>query len=595
MQNFRPRKKLKYVSYSRRLLVAMLAITIVVAAVIGGMLCELAMRMIQNMETTLTQKNMQIVGENLSGGLTSVEDYSAEVIASEAMNAAIKAGEDKNGKLESYLRRRTETVGNSSSLKMKFLNVYLENGVSCEQNSNLPYSDYESCVAYLLENGYVTEERYTPLTWVESVDIRDISGKMVNTCVWIRFLYDGVSMDKIGLVVGGLEASAFKNIFGVFDHAYFYQANGNLLSYKGEGVLQEGFPEELEQQIQSEGSKIKTVSWENEEADMQVCYWKDSYYSLYLLVPGGESQEEISALRALYIKASIFIILAGVAIGTIVNYFLSKNLSRSILSLKDVVQQVYEGDLEARYVPDTNDEVAYLGRHVNDMLDSIEEFYEAQERDELAKKDLEIQLLQSQINPHLLYNTFNSVALAVRNKESEKAEEMLFTLSDFLRASLSKGNMLVPLRVELEAVKKYIRIQQLAGHKDIRLMLDVPKELEELLVIRTTLQPIVENAVIHGLSGYRDDGEICITARLLGVPECLVILVRDNGIGIEPEELAELNESINRKNYSMMRKNYGMYNVNWRLKYKWNSEAYGISVMSEVSEFTEVKIVMPKA
>ena len=155
--------------------------------------------------------------------------------------------------------------------------------------------------------------------------------------------------------------------------------------------------------------------------------------------------------------------------------------------------------------------------------------------------------------------------------------------------------MLVPLRVELEAVKKYIRIQQLAGHKDIRLMLDVPKELEELLVIRTTLQPIVENAVIHGLSGYRDDGEICITARLLGVPECLVILVRDNGIGIEPEELAELNESINRKNYSMMRKNYGMYNVNWRLKYKWNSEAYGISVMSEVSEFTEVKIVMPKA
>ena len=305
-------------------------------------------------------------------------------------------------------------------------------------------------------------------------------------------------------------------------------------------------------------------------------------------------QTELQDLTRWYILCSIIVIGAGVLAGTLVNYFLTKSLSRSIHSLTDTVQRVDKGELNARFEhPTRNDEITYLGEHFNHMLDSLDRIYAEQEQEALGRKDLEIQLLQSQINPHLLYNTLNSVALAVRNDEQQTAQDLLYTLSDFIRLSLSNGHSVVTLATELELLKKYILLQKMASHRDIKLDIEVPEELLSAKVIRTSLQPIVENAVLHGFTGYRNDGCIQIRVVLAEDRNTMDIYIRDNGLGIDEETLAELNGTINKKDYKEMCSHFGLYNVNWRIKYTWGSEDYGITIDSEESDYTEVRIHLP--
>jgi two-component system sensor histidine kinase YesM len=226
------------------------------------------------------------------------------------------------------------------------------------------------------------------------------------------------------------------------------------------------------------------------------------------------------------------------------------------------------------------------------MLDQLEESYKTRERDALEKNVLEIRLLQSQMNPHLLYNTLNSVALAIKHNDSEKAEQLIFTLSNFFRLSLSKGSAKIALETELEIIRNYIHIQNLARHKSIVLREEIPENFKTYKMLCMTILPIVENSVIHGLSGYRDDGEIIVRCNIEYQTNTLIITVRDNGVGIEENELKELNQNIDIKNRAKDQKSFGLYNVNWRIKNEFGMH-YGISISSEISDYTEVRIALP--
>lgn len=594
MRRFTNSTPSRYIPYSMRLLAAMLVVTVVVATVIGLALCQVALYLIQEMESTLTQKNIQIIGENLNRSLASVDKFSAE-IASSAYVQALRSDETIHSTqpgLSSYLERQVADAYENYAIHANFVNLYMKSGLNCIQYKNLPYTDFEDCVQYYLNQNAIKNSRYTPMTWVSCTQLQDLSGKTINSLIWIRFLYDSLSGEKIGILVGGVNETIFKDFFGILPHAYLCQGSGTILSSTDSDFFPSGVSPELQNAIQSKQPQISIISW----APLNQCFffWKDVYYSLLLIVPETSIQQDMTNLTGWYTTCTLVIILIGVLIGTLINYYLSKRLSHSILSLRDTVQQVDHGDLSARYtIPSQHDEISYLGEHFNHMLDSLDRIYVNQERDALARKDLEIQLLQSQINPHLLYNTLNSVALAIRNDQRQTAEDLLFTLSDFIRLSLSKGQYTVPLSTELQLLQKYILLQKLASHRDIRLEIDVPDPLLSAVVIRTSLQPIVENSVLHGLSGYRTDGIIRVTGRSSEDRNTMTLSVWDNGLGIEPDKLDQLNQTINTKNYHDMCSHFGLYNVNWRIKYTWGSEAYGITLHSEVTDYTEVTMTLP--
>lgn len=598
MRPFSKTEKPRFIPFSKRLLSAMMVVTIIVAAVIGIALCQTALNLIHDMESTLVQKNVQIIGQNMSRTMESVDEFALKIVTSESVQMFCKSQTSSASKeyntsvLSVFLERQVQKSHNDHRFNANFLNVYAKNGMSQIQFENLPYSDYDSCIRYYENMEIISNDRYTPMTWVDCVQLKDASGKSVNSLIWIRFLYDSVTMEKIGVVVGGINESVFKDIFSVLPHAYLCQADGKVLSATDSEMYGESLPENIRSQILKSNVAVNSIKTETMEES--VCFWKDAYFSMMLIVPETTLQAEMQNMTRWYILCSIVIIGVGVLLGTMVNYFLTKSLSKSILSLKDTVQRVDQGELSARFDNTThNDEITYLGEHFNHMLDSLNRIYAEQEQEALGRKDLEIQLLQSQIDPHLLYNTLNSVALAVRNDEQQTAQDLLYTLSDFIRLSLSRGHSTVTLATELELLKKYILVQKLASHRDIQLDIDVPEELLSALVIRTSLQPIVENAVLHGLAGYRDDGCIQIRAVLSENQNTMDIYIRDNGLGIEPDQLEELNRTINKKDYKEMCSHFGLYNVNWRIKYTWGSEEFGITIKSEESDYTEVKMHLP--
>jgi len=595
MKLFFKTRNQRFIPYSRRLLSAMMVVTIIVASIIGVTLCQIAVHLIHNTESALVQKNMQMVSQNMGRAMEVADAFAVDITSSGFLRSLCledSVTKESLEDLEAYLEHQVQLSEKEYGIHASFINVYLKNGVSHSLLGKLPYTDYESCVQYYEELGYISPGKYTPMTWVDSVQHQDISGKKINSVVWIRFVYDSITMEKIGVVVGGISEAVFKDIFGIFPHAYLYQENGKILSSTDAEMLSDIVDAELLSQINSAHTPIGTVY--SASLKQRICFWKDSYFSFILVVPERTLQTELQDLTRWYVLWSIVVIAVGVLSGTLVNYFLTKRLSKSIYLLTDTVQRVDRGELGTRFEhPMQNDEIAYLGEHFNHMLDSLERIYEEQEREALGRKDLEIQLLQSQINPHLLYNTLNSVALAVRNDEQQTAQDLVYTLSDFIRLSLASGHSTVTLAAELELLKKYILVQKLASHRNILLDIQVPEELLSAIVIRTSLQPIVENAVLHGLAGYRDDGCIQIRAKLNHEDNTMDVYIRDNGLGIDEDTLVELNRAINKKDYKEMCSHFGLYNVNWRIKYTWGSEEYGITIDSEESDYTEVKIHLP--
>ena len=382
--------------------------------------------------------------------MESVDEFALGIVTSEPVQMFCKSQTEGASKeyntamLSLSLERQVQRSHNDYRFNANFLNLYAKNGMSEIQFENLPYSDYESCIRYYEDMEIISNDRYTPMTWVDCVKLKDASGKSVNSLIWIRFLYDSVTMEKIGIVVGGINESVFKDIFSVLPHAYLCQADGKVLSAADNHMYGEVLPENVRSQILQSNVAVDSVKTDTMEGS--VCFWKDAYFSMMLIVPETTLQAEMQNMTHWYILCSIVIIGVGVLLGTMVNYFLTKSLSKSILSLKDTVQRVDQGELNARFDNAThNDEITYLGEHFNHMLDSLERIYAEQEQEALGRKDLEIQLLQSQINPHLLYNTLNSVALAVRNDEQQTAQDLLYTLSDFIRLSLSNGHSVVTL------------------------------------------------------------------------------------------------------------------------------------------------------
>ena len=595
MKLFSKTRRQRFIPYSKRLLTAMMVVTIIVASIIGIALCQVAIHLIHDMESTLVQKNMQMVAQNMSKAAEVADEFAIDVTSSVLVRNLCQQDnvtDEALRELDAYLEHQVQQSEKGYNIHASFINVYLKNGISYSMFENLPYTDYEGCVQYYEEMGCIAPDKYTPMTWVESVQHQDISGKTINSVVWIRFVYDSISMEKLGVVVGGINESVFKDVFGIFPHAYLCQKNGIILSATDSEMFSGSVDKQLLWQINHANAAIGTET--SIDLKQRVCFWRDSYFSFVLVVPETTLQTELQDLTRWYVLCSIIVIGAGVMAGTLVNYFLTKRLSKSLYSLTDTVQRIDKGELGARFRhPTQNDEIAYLGEHFNHMLDSLNRIYAEQEQEALGRKDLEIQLLQSQINPHLLYNTLNSVALAVRNDEQQTAQNLVYTLSDFIRLSLSNGHATVTLATELELLKKYILVQKLASHRNILLDIQVPEELMSAIVIRTSLQPIVENAVLHGFAGYRDDGCIQIRAEMDDDAKTMDIYIRDNGLGIDEDTVTELNRSINKKDYKEMCSHFGLYNVNWRIKYTWGSEEYGITIESEESDYTEVKIHLP--
>jgi sensor histidine kinase YesM len=235
---------------------------------------------------------------------------------------------------------------------------------------------------------------------------------------------------------------------------------------------------------------------------------------------------------------------AMLVLGVIV-YVVTKRITQPLRLMAQTMARVEHGDLSVR-VPDTaaTHELGRLSRVFNTMLDSLErlitQVYEAQ----LREKDAQLLALQAQINPHFLFNTLNSMRALSRRGRVDTVATMAESLAELFRYSMSNWNELVPLREELLHIDNYVMIQRARFGERIRYLCAVPEELQDVLVVRLALQPLVENAIAHGLQRRSGGLEVTVHGRVEGGG--LALAVADNGGGIDIVTLTRIKAALER-------------------------------------------------
>ena len=212
------------------------------------------------------------------------------------------------------------------------------------------------------------------------------------------------------------------------------------------------------------------------------------------------------------------------------------------------------------------------------------------EREQKKLRKAEFEVLQAQINPHFLYNTLDAIVWSAEAGNQKQVVKMVGSLSDFFRTSLNKGKEIVTIKEELQHVRSYLEIQQIRYMDILSYDIDVAEDIFGYVIPKITIQPIVENALYHGIKNKRGGGKILVTGRDLG--NYIYISVKDNGIGIEEKRLAEIRDSLEKDNLTDGQV-YGLYNVNERIKLEFGDE-YGLSIESMYGEYTAVNIKLPK-
>ena len=273
----------------------------------------------------------------------------------------------------------------------------------------------------------------------------------------------------------------------------------------------------------------------------------------------------------------------------LLSYYIPLSITRPIRKLSEVTDQVAKGNLTVRSDVKTGMEVSTLSNSLNTMIDKINERLEQITKEQVRLRKAEFELLQSQINPHFLYNTLDAIIWLAEAGEQKKVVSMVGNLSEFFRTSLNQGKDIISIREEIQHVRSYLEIQQVRYQDILKYEIQVPKELNKYMIPKITIQPLVENALYHGIKNKRGPGRITVGAKR--EEEYFVIFIEDNGIGINKERLEQVRNKILYKT-SAGNDIYGLYNVNERIRLNFG-EKYGISIESIYGEKTTVSIILP--
>ncbi|MFC4099298.1 cache domain-containing sensor histidine kinase [Paenibacillus xanthanilyticus] len=348
-----------------------------------------------------------------------------------------------------------------------------------------------------------------------------------------------------------------------------------------------------------------TFSQEAGGTDLQFIYQRSPFtnWTTVGVFPVADTVQENKDLN-LYLVSFVFIVCM---LGIAASYYLSHSISRPISQLASLMRKVEDGNLHIRINGTRQDEVGMLGQSFNTMLTQINRLIGQVGEEQRQKREAELRSLQAHIQPHFLYNTLDTIQWLARKDGAREAAEVVESLSRLFRIGLSKGQEMITLGEELAHIRSYLNIQQTRYKEKLHYAIEVDEEaFGHWFVPKVFLQPIVENAIYHGIKERRGPGLITIRASAHG--GVIRLAVEDNGAGMSEERRAELQRMLDACGKPQAERNdansglrpeapkpigsYGLRNVQERIRLSFG-ERYGISVASQPKAGTVVTIDLP--
>ena len=374
-------------------------------------------------------------------------------------------------------------------------------------------------------------------------------------------------------------------------YLYLIDGNGEIIYHPRQQLIYAGLQEEnnLTAAAYSDGTHRERFQSQRRQVTVKTVGYTG--WKLVGVVPVETLRDNYSQL----LLFAMFVVIFSIFLLVFVNLRLSEWITAPMKKLELAVRELEKGAESVDFDVDGPYEVEHLSRSVQSMVSTMRHLMEDILRQEEEKRRSELDVLQSQINPHFLYNTLDSVVWMTENGRTQEAVAMLTALARFFRISLSKGSSIIPIGDELEHARNYLAIQKMRYKNKFSADISVEQGVERLYTVKLIIQPILENAIYHGMEYADGDGEIHIRAFREG--ENMVIEVEDNGPGMPEQVTEQVMEQLLKPGISVSAarpggSGIGLRNVHQRIQLTFGA-AYGLTIRSEPDRGTVVRICLP--
>ena len=316
----------------------------------------------------------------------------------------------------------------------------------------------------------------------------------------------------------------------------------------------------------------------------------DIQYYIYYQTKSMESVNQAMHHQVnTFICVCVAVVVFMLIMVTMFSVYIVNEMLQPLYVLRAATEEMAGGNFSVRAQTVGSEELQSLSDSFNHMASNMEDLIDEVKEDQQKMRKADLRLLQEQINPHFLYNTLDTIVWLVEANETDQAVDMIVTLSNFFRMVLSKGKELITISEEEQHIGSYLEIQSMRYHDIMEYDIQFDQVILDYQIPKLTLQPIVENALYHGLKEKRAKGFIHIHGEKDG--ERIRLTVRDNGVGMAAEELEELRGEITRPCKETER-GFGLANVNERIRMYYGAE-YGMEIQSIKGKGTTVELVIP--
>lgn len=586
-------QNIRKISVKRRISISFYLTSILPIVLIGVISYAIYFNAVKDKISDTTTQSLLLSEMNIDMAIERLESNSIEISFSDNAQNALR----NYKKLSDFEIYTLEQKLQSQSAQQFTLTYFVSDVV-------LFTKDFETITAYGGRNRRLSLDREYLETLVKK--IKKAEGKSVFTVVekdrknplskvilMCSHINDIVTGDRLGYIIISIDASYFQSIckagtIGQSSYTMIVDQYNTIIASNTEQYLSgSNFPDK------NLLNNLFLNTYGNETFSYVLNHDK---YIINHRELTGEGWFILSLIPYSYINSEtrvisvVMLIIIGICILSAVLFseIISKSIDKPLQTTLALIDKVNSGDLSEGEHDASVDEVAIVNRSFNNMIKRLSVSMEEIRQKEKEKIDIKWQALMAQINPHFLANTLNSVKWLAHMQQADNIESLTSALINILQDTLGKEDN-TTVEKEVQSIKDYILIQEYRYFDKFKSEFIVEEESKDLIIPRFVLQPIIENAIIHGIAPKKGQGVLTISSSI--VEGNLLITITDDGIGMTPDRIKQVMMGIDQKDRSHFT-NLGIRNVNERIKIKYG-EAFGVSISSEEGKGTVVKLVLP--
>jgi two-component system, sensor histidine kinase YesM len=547
-------------------------------------------------------RELELIDSNLNTLIRSIEDYSKVIATNDRLQEYLMELFNSNGKVS----EDTQVDESTNIIKIKpvmtdiLRNIIYPNTPIFVSaifiNNNAVYVDKtidnHSFQNVIKENFLNTAFKLQKPIWSDLLKLTLNDGKKENVFAVAKLVIDINSGNKTGIVVlfineKDISKNYTENSSKVNNRYYVLNANDIIISSEDKNNLNKNIQDiiSLEQvkydELKRTGRII--VNQNNKKFLLSMQSFDKLGWNIISTISLDEITEEKFNIQKVIIIVGILCLIFAV----IFSYLISYTVTKPVQKLTSTMKLIMVGNMNVRAEIEDSSEIGILTQGFNNLMDKIQDLLKDIVAEQKAKQEFEFKLIQSQIKPHFLYNSLETILSLNKLERNEDAMQVTKSLANFYRLSLSKGNDMIKISEEVQIIKDYLYIQKQRYSNYMDFSLDIDEEILDFYIPKLTLQPLVENSIYHGLKYKNNKGKLEIKGYMDN--EKIVLVVFDDGVGIYEEKINLLlsdQPQIERK------EDFGLGSVDRRIKLLYGNE-FGLKIQSEVGSYTRVFVNIP--